>query len=97
MKSSRLAVIVVLIALLSWTGYSLIRQKWAVEKEVANISESVKKLDTENKSIQQGITYFERPENLLKEAQSRFNYKKEGEHLLIVVPGTATTTTSTKK
>ena len=97
-KLPRMLTIMVLVALLSWLGYSLIRQKWAVEKEVTTFSEAAKKLETENASIKNGITYFGRPENLLKEAQSRFNYKKEGERLLIVVPGVATTTaTSTKK
>lgn len=97
MNSSRLVIILVLVALLSWTGYSLIRQKWEVEKESAIVSEAVNKLNTENKYIQANINYFEHPENLVKEAQSRFNYKKEGEKLMIVVPDTVSSATSTKK
>lgn len=97
MSSSRLVIIIVLIALLTWTGYSLIRQKWEIEKESAIVSEAVNKLNTENKSIQADVNYFGHPENLVKEAQSRFNYKKDGEKLMIVVPEAASTTTSTKQ
>lgn len=98
MRISRLSIILILIAILSWTGYSLIRQKWAMESEIANLSDTTKKLSTENQSIQNGISYYEHPENILKEARKQFPYKTPGERVLIVVPSTTSTTaTSTKK
>ena len=52
-------------------------------------SASDKKLQSfkqENFQLQADLEYFQEPENLVKELRSRFNYKKPGEKLIIVVP-----------
>ena len=40
----------------------------------------------ENFRLQADLEYFQETENLEKELRSRFNYKKPGEKLIIVVP-----------
>ncbi|MCX6788611.1 MAG: septum formation initiator family protein [bacterium] len=98
MKILKLSILFLGIAILLWTGYSLIQQKRAIEREIRGLSDVAKKLTDENKSVEGGIAYFGRTENLIKESRSKFNLKVEGEQMFIVVPDdSSTTATSTKK
>jgi len=44
-------------------------------------------LEDENSSLENDKVFFSVPLNLLKVLRERFNYKKPGEHMIIVVPG----------
>ena len=48
----------------------------------------------ENFELQADLEYYARPENLEKELRSRFNYKKPGEKLIIIVPPKEATTSN---
>ena len=94
MRFLKLSLIAALVAILAWAGYSLVRQKNEVNKEILNLSEAAKKIGNENASLQNSIKYLELPENLVKESKARFNYKNNGEQMIIVVPEATDTTVS---
>ncbi len=90
-------VLIALVALLGYTGYTLVHERNNVVKETANLADVVKKLSDENAKLQSDIEYYKRPENLLKASRAQFNYKAEGEQMIIVVPDTASTSASSTK
>ncbi len=78
--------IMVVVALLGWGLYNFTVQKDALEREVGELRREVQALSDENRSLASDIEYYQRPENLLKELKSQFNYREAGEGLIIVVP-----------
>ncbi len=94
MRLLKLSLIAALVAILTWAGYSLVQQKNKIREEISNLSEATKKLNNENASLQNSIKYLELPENLVKESKARFNYKNNGEQMIIVVPEASSTTSS---
>ncbi len=53
------------------------------------------KAKTDEADFQTDVQYLANPVNLEKELRSRFNYKKPGETMIIIVPEQSTTVTST--
>ncbi len=97
MNAVKPVILIALVALLGYTGYTLVRERNNVVNETANLAETAKKLSDENAKLQDDIEYYKRPENLLKASKAQFNYKAEGEQMIIVVPDTSTgTPTSTR-
>ncbi|MDI6734103.1 MAG: septum formation initiator family protein [Patescibacteria group bacterium] len=86
MKFWRFLIILVIFAVLSWGVYNLIIERKSLEAEISKLSLTVFSLREENKSLTENIEYFKRPENLIKELKSQFNYKEAGENLIIIVP-----------
>ena len=92
------AALLALVALLGYTGYTLIQQRNGVAGEIASLAEVAKKLGDENAKLKRDIEYYKRPENLLKASKAQFNYREAGEQMIIVVPDTASASVSgTKK
>jgi len=87
-------IILVTFVVLSWGVYNLIVEKKSLEAEISNLSSTVSSLKEENRSLEENIEYFKKPENLIKELKSQFNYKEAGEGLIIIVPN-ATSSFST--
>lgn len=91
----RWVVIVLVVALLGWGIYDLLAEKRVLTGEVEKFSASLKTLEEENQMLAERIEYFKRPENLLKELKSQFNYRSPDEKLIIVIPGVESTSTAT--
>jgi cell division protein FtsB len=87
MKAFKVFIVILVVVVLGIGVFNLIKEKSKLETEVANLSKTVKNLEAENKSLMANIEYFKRPENLLKELKSQFNYKEAGEKMIIIVPG----------
>ena len=68
--------------------YNLRSENQALEHNVGSLSATVSGLESENKSLLERIAYFRNPENLLKELKSQFNYREQGEEMIIIVPRT---------
>ena len=68
--------------------YNLRSENQALEHDVGALSATVSGLESENKSLLERIAYFRNPENLLKELKSQFNYREQGEEMIIIVPRT---------
>lgn len=91
------AVLIILVAIVLYAGYTLFREKQKMGREITNVSEAVKKLKEENEKLRSDIEYYKLSENLLKASKARFNYTKEGERMIIVVPSTSSTSASSTK
>ena len=87
----KVLVLIIVIALLGWGVYNLVQEKNLLGKEAAELSEVLKSLEEENRTLTSRIEYFQNPENLLKELKSQFNYREEGEGLIIIVPNVTST------
>jgi len=72
--------------------YNLYSQGSKLQQNLSLITAKVEAFKKENSDLQADLQYFSIPENLVKELRSRFNYKKPGEKLIIVVPPKEATT-----
>ncbi len=69
--------------------YRLNLQNKRLEAEVDDLSAELKVVEDENQELSNKIEFFKEPKNLLKELKSQFNYRKEDEEMIIVVPSTS--------
>jgi len=69
--------------------YRLNLRNKRLKAEVNDLSAELKVIEDENQDLSSKIEFFKEPENLLKELKSQFNYRKEGEEMIIVVPSTS--------
>ena len=89
MSIKRVGVILILLLAIGavWVQMFLtFRELGTLRKDQASASAQLKKLVAENQTLERDIQFYAIPENLTKEARERFNYKKPGEHMIIVVP-----------
>lgn len=66
--------------------YRLYNQKNELTAKLDSIEAEINKLTSENQDLQADILYFSDPENLAKDLKSKFDYKRPGEKLIIIVP-----------
>jgi len=93
----KIASIVVLSLFLILTGvqvYSFVAQEWSLGSQLADVQTNLTKAKTQETSLQEENQYLSNPENLEKELRARFNYKKPGETMVIIVPNTTSTTST---
>ena len=93
MRWAKILVLISVFMLFGWGIYDLIIEKRVLKKDLAGLQANINVLESENKSLLESIEYFKRPENLLKELKSQFNYRQAGEGLIIIV----STSTPAKK
>ncbi len=75
----------ILIAVLTQV-YFILREKNQLKDSLENLNRRLETLLKENDNLQSEIEYFSHSENLEKELRARFNYKKLGEKMMIIVP-----------
>lgn len=83
----KVALAVVILAVLVLGVLSLREEKKEIESDLLELMGTVAELREENESLKRDIEYFQNEENLIKELKSHFNYKEEGERLIIIAPG----------
>jgi cell division protein FtsB len=66
--------------------YKLTVEKNALAKETKNARDELNELNEEKKSLEEEMSYLANPENILKQLKTRFNYRKPGENMMIIVP-----------
>jgi len=91
MKAWYVIIVVLLCGFLGWGIWTIAGDRGTLGAEVEELRAKVKALEDENGSLSESIEYFSNPANLVKELKSQFNYREEGEHLIILVPGTTST------
>jgi hypothetical protein len=84
-------IVVLLCGFLGWGVWTITGDRGTLDAELTDLRAKVQALAEENASLTESIEYYQNPENLLKELKSQFNYREEGEHLIILVPGTTST------
>ena len=84
----RVLTIILLLAVIAllWQLFQLYLQNNGLKNNLGIIEKKLNNLSGENSKFQADLEYFAFPENLEKELRSRFNYKKPGEKLIILVP-----------
>lgn len=85
-------ILIVLAVFLGWGILKLEGEKKTMQDEYARIKEITDKLVEENQKTKDQIKYYQNPENLLKASREQFNFKNEGEQMMIIVPGVASST-----
>jgi cell division protein FtsB len=83
----RKIIVLAVLIVLGFGLFRLFREKEALTGEVKKMRAQFESLTEENKDLAAKIEYFKNPANLLKEIKSQFNYREEGEKLIIIVPG----------
>jgi len=79
-------VVLVLLVVLGFGLFKLLQEKSQLGNEVKEVRAEFESLAEENKDLAAKIEYFKNPANLVKEIKSQFNYREEGEKLIIIVP-----------
>ena len=67
-------------------SYFFIKERNSLKANLDKLNSRLQALLKENADLGSEIEYFSHPENLEKELKARFNYKKPGEEMMIVVP-----------
>lgn len=95
MRVWQIAIVVVIAGLLGWGLVGFTRESRIVKDERQALEEKVNALREENRELSARLEYLKDPRNLVKELKSQFNYRAEGEKLVIIVPDTSTSTATT--
>jgi cell division protein FtsB len=88
---------VVLAIVLVFVGgrvYSFFAQERQLNGELADIEARLTKAKYDEANLQAEVRYLANPLNLEKELRTRFNYKKPGETMIVIVPAQSSTATS---
>ena len=75
-----------LLSVISFQFYNVYDKSRKLNNQLSEVEAGIELLNKENSSLLADIEYFKDPRNLIKEFKSKFNYKKQGEKLIIVVP-----------
>lgn len=79
-----------------WVGvFRMVRDSKNLSAQYARTARILDALNQENDRVERDTHYFSLPENQEKNVRERFNYKKPGERMIIIVPS-VTASTSTR-
>ncbi len=69
-----------------WQGFGMKKDYDAENLKYDSLAKEEQALETENSSLLEKKDYLSRPENLIKEAKAKFNYRLPQERVIIVAP-----------
>ncbi|HUC31137.1 MAG TPA: septum formation initiator family protein [Candidatus Paceibacterota bacterium] len=95
MKIASIVVLSFFLIILGVQVLSFVGQEWQLGSELADVQANLTKAQSEETSLQQENQYLSNPANLEKELRERFNYKKPGETMVIIVPTASSSASST--
>jgi len=94
MKIASAIVLSVFLVILGIQVYSFVSQEWQLGSQLASAQANLTKAQVQEADLQDEIQYLSNPENLEKELRARYNYKKPGETMVIIIPATTSTTST---
>lgn len=94
MKIAAIAVLSLFLIIMGVQVYSFVAQEMTLGKQLADVRANLDKARSQEADLQAETEYLQNPANLQKELRERFNYKRPGETMIIIVPGTKTTTST---
>lgn len=94
MKIASIVVLSLFLILIGVQVHSFMAQEWSLGSELADVQANLTKSQAQETTLQQENQYLSNPANLEKELRARFNYKKPGETMVIIVPNTTSTTST---
>lgn len=92
MKVAAIAALSLLFIFIGIHIYSFAAQGRQLSKDFADIQARLTKAKADEANLQEETKYLANPLNLEKELRARFNYKKPGEKMIIIVVPDATST-----
>jgi hypothetical protein len=95
MKIAAVAALMTLLIFMGIKIYSFYAQERQLGTDLADIETRLTKAKADEADLQSEEQYLANPINLEKELRARFNYKKPGETMIIIVPAQTSTATST--
>jgi cell division protein FtsB len=96
MKIAAIAILSLLLIVLGVKIYSFVAEENQMSQELSDVQTRLTKAQTDEESLQEESQYLANPINLEKELRARFNYKKPGETMIIIVPAQSSTASSTE-
>ena len=72
--------------------YSFLGRQGELKAEFAEVEAKLDRAKADQEKFQAELDYYLNPVNLEKELRARFNYRRPGEKLIIIVPRNGTTT-----
>lgn len=88
----RLAVILGLLALIGWAAYNMgviTYKKYALQKQILELQAQAAALAQKHADLTSFLDSFKDPAMLEQQLRKRLNLKKEGENVVVIVPGNA--------
>lgn len=94
MKIASIVVLSLFLVVIGVQVFSFVRQEWQLGSQLADVQTNLAKAQAQETSLEEEVQYLSNPANLEKELRARFNYKKPGETMIIIVPSTTSTTST---
>ena len=79
-------ILLLILGLLLFQLYRFYGQRRQLSKNLNKTEEALGGLTEDNRKLQADLEYYLDQENLAKEAKSKFDYKRPGEKMMIVIP-----------
>lgn len=95
MKIAAAIILAILLVFIGTRAYSFFVQERQLNRDLAEIEVRLTKAKYDEANLRAEVQYLASPINLEKELRTRFNYKKPGETMIIIVPPQTSTATST--
>lgn len=95
MKIAAIAILSIIFILVAGRVYAFFVQERQLSADLADIQTRLTKAKSDEANLQAEVQYLANPLNLEKELRARFNYKKPGETMIVIVPDAQTSTATT--
>ena len=95
MKIAGIIGLSILLVLVLGQVYTFFVQENQLSVSLADIENRLTKAKYDEENLKNEVQYLANPLNLEKELRARFNYKKPGETMIVIVPQQTSTATST--
>ena len=86
MKILAAIVLAIVLIFVGMKVYSFWGEERQLNQDLADIETRLTTAKTDEANLQSDVQYLANPLNLEKELRSRFNYKKPGETMIVIVP-----------
>lgn len=95
MKIAAIVALIIVLALIGGRVYAFFVQERQLSADLTDIQTRLTKAKYDEANLQSEVQYLANPLNLEKELRARFNYKKPGETMIVIVPEQSSTATTT--
>ena len=91
MKIAVVVILVIVLVLVGMQVYSFFAQERQLSVDLTDIQTRLTKAKYDEAKLQSEVQYLANPLNLEKELRARFNYKKPGETMIVIVSSQTST------
>ncbi len=86
MKLGFAIILFLFLVVLGWNIYSFIGEQRSLDANLSDVQNRLAAAQANEANLKGEAQYLSNPLNLEKELRARFNYKKPGESMIIIVP-----------